>query len=84
MKNNEVEEMEDELGDLMFVLTNLARQLKIDPAKALRRSNAKFELRFRAVEEAAGSHAALQDMGLDEMEELWQQAKEKQHEGVKR
>jgi len=37
MSSGTVEEMEDELGDLMFVLTNLARQLKIDPAKALRR-----------------------------------------------
>ena len=83
MKSGNMEEMEDELGDLMFVLTNLARQLKIDPAKALRRANAKFELRFRAVEEAAGSHAALQAMSLDEMEALWQQVKQRQSEGLK-
>lgn len=75
MLGGNVEEMEDELGDLLFVITNLARQLKIDPAKALRRANAKFELRFRALEEAAGSRAALDAMDLDAMEELWQRVK---------
>lgn len=78
MLGGNIEEMEDELGDLLFVITNLARQLKIDPAKALRRANAKFELRFRAVEEAAGSRDALHAMDLDTMEELWQQVK-RQH-----
>jgi len=75
MLGGNIEEMEDELGDLLFVITNLARQLKIDPAKALRRANAKFEIRFRAVEEAAGSRSALDAMDLVEMEELWQQVK---------
>jgi MazG family protein len=75
MQSGNIDAMEDELGDLLFVLANLARQLKIDPAKALRRANAKFELRFRAIEEAAGSRENLHAMELDEMEELWQQAK---------
>jgi len=75
MLGGNIEEMEDELGDLLFVIANLGRQLNIDPAKALRRANAKFELRFRAVEEAAGSRAALEAMDLDEMEALWQQVK---------
>jgi len=75
MLGGNIEEMEDELGDLLFVIANLARQLKIDPAKALRRANAKFELRFRAVEDAAGSRAALEAMDLDEMEALWQRVK---------
>jgi MazG family protein len=75
MQSGNFEEMEDELGDLLFVVTNLARQLEIDPARALRRANAKFELRFRAVEDAAGSREALHRMGLDEMEDLWQQVK---------
>ncbi len=78
MLGGNIEEMEDELGDIFFVLTNLARQLKIDPAKALRRANAKFEFRFRAIEDAAGSRAALDSMDLDAMEALWQQVK-KQH-----
>ena len=85
MMGGNIEEMEDELGDLLFVLTNLARQLKIDPARALRRANAKFELRFRAVEEMAGSRSALDAMDLEAMEELWQQVKlqmrAKTHEG---
>ena len=75
MQSGNIEEMEDEVGDLLFVVANLARQLKIDPAKALRRANAKFELRFRAVEDAAGSREALDSMDLDEMETLWQQVK---------
>ncbi len=80
MQSGNIEEMEDELGDLLFVVTNLARQLKIDPAKALRRANAKFELRFRSVEEAAGSREALENMGLVEMESLWQQVKMRHRE----
>ena len=80
MQSGNIEEMEDELGDLLFVVTNLARQLKLDPAKALRRSNAKFELRFRAIEDAAGSRETLQRMSLDEMEDLWQQVKLHQKE----
>ena len=75
MRSGRHDEMEDELGDLLFVLANLARQLDIDPAKALRRANAKFELRFRAIEEAAGSRERLHEMELDEMEALWQAAK---------
>jgi ATP diphosphatase len=71
MESGSLDAMEDELGDLMFVLTNLARQLKIDPARALRRSSAKFELRFRELEQRAGGEQALQHMSLDEMEALW-------------
>lgn len=67
--------MEDELGDLLFVAINLARQLKIDPGTALRRANAKFERRFRAMEDTAGGHDALEAMSLDSMESLWQTVK---------
>jgi MazG family protein len=80
MASGNVEEMEDELGDLLFVVTNLARQLKLDPARALRRANAKFELRFRGVEEKAGSRENLKAMELEEMEALWQQVKMKHRE----
>lgn len=78
LRSGNVEETEDELGDLLFVLANLARKLDIDPARALRRANAKFELRFRSIEQAAGSRAALEAMTLDEMEDLWQRAKLRQ------
>jgi ATP diphosphatase len=84
MRAEDPEAMEDELGDLLFAVTNLARQLRIDPARALRRANAKFELRFRAVEDAAGGFSALQAMSLDEMEVLWQQVKQRQREGARK
>jgi len=80
MASGERARMEDELGDLLFVLTNLARQLEIDPARALRGANAKFERRFRAVEHAAGSRAALETMPLDDMEALWQRAKRQERD----
>ncbi|MCW8926831.1 MAG: nucleoside triphosphate pyrophosphohydrolase [Xanthomonadales bacterium] len=68
--------MEDEVGDLLFVAVNLARKLGIDPGSALRRSNAKFERRFRAIEKTAGGQDALAAMDLDAQEELWQNIKE--------
>ena len=75
MASGDRDAMEDELGDLLFVATNLARQLDIDPGTALRRGNAKFERRFRAMENAVGGHDGLESMGLEEMELLWQQIK---------
>ena len=67
--------MEDELGDLLFVATNLARKLDIDPGTALRRSNTKFERRFRQLEEAGGGQEGLTPMKLEAMEALWQEIK---------
>ncbi len=67
--------IEDEMGDLLFVAVNLARQLKIDPGKALRHANSKFERRFRAMESAAGGPGALNTMELDELEAIWQHIK---------
>jgi nucleoside triphosphate diphosphatase len=67
------DEREDELGDLLFTLVNHARRLGIDPETALRRANAKFEGRFRAMEGA--SEAPLETLDLDALEALWQQAK---------
>ncbi len=75
MASGDRDAMEDELGDLLFVATNLARQLDIDPGAALRRGNAKFERRFRAMENAAGGQDGLQSMALEEMESLWQEIK---------
>ena len=68
---------EDELGDLLFVCTNLARKLELDPGHALRRSNGKFERRFRRMEALAGERLAA--MELDQLEALWQQVK---HQGA--
>ena len=75
MASGNRDKMEDELGDLLFIATNLARQLDIDPGTALRRGNAKFERRFRAMEDAAGGHDGLAAMELDAMEALWQEIK---------
>ena len=62
--------MEDELGDVLFVLVNLARKLKIDPEAALRRTNRKFERRFREIEtRLAARGTAIADAPLEDMEE---------------
>jgi MazG family protein len=76
MASGDRDAMEDELGDLLFAVTNLARKLDIDPGTALRRSNAKFEQRFRAMEHAAGGQEGLDSMSLDAMEDLWQNIKQ--------
>ena len=67
------DEREDEFGDILFALANLARHLKIDPEAAIRRTNEKFGQRFRAVERALGDRLA--EASLDEMEAEWQKAK---------
>ena len=68
LANNNVDEIEDELGDLLFAAVNLARQLQIDPGVALRRANRKFEQRFRAMEAQAGGSEAFADLDLDAQE----------------
>ncbi|MEM9013563.1 MAG: nucleoside triphosphate pyrophosphohydrolase [Pseudomonadota bacterium] len=69
-------EIEDEFGDLLFVLTNLARHLDIDPEAALRRTNQKFTRRFQYIEkQAARANRSMTDMSLDEMEAHWRDAK---------
>ncbi|HEV2817469.1 MAG TPA: nucleoside triphosphate pyrophosphohydrolase [Allosphingosinicella sp.] len=62
-----------ELGDLLFAVVNYARHLDINPETALREAIARFETRFRKVEELADK--SLKDMNIDELEALWQRAK---------
>jgi nucleoside triphosphate diphosphatase len=69
-------QLEDELGDLLFVLVNLARFVKVDPEQALRKTNAKFRRRFGYVEQKLAERgAAPADSNIEEMESLWQEAK---------
>ena len=65
--------VEEEMGDLFFVLTSLARHLSVDPEQALRKANAKFRRRFRAMEQLAGN--GLEPLSLAEMDDLWNEAK---------
>lgn len=69
-------EIEDELGDLMFAMVNLARHVKVKPEMAIRSTNAKFERRFQYIEATLQLQGrSLEQASLDEMEALWQQAK---------
>jgi MazG family protein len=66
----------DELGDLLFTLVNVARQLKIDPEDALRRMTLRFAARFQKIERhAAQTGRTVSDLPLSEMEAVWQAAK---------
>ena len=65
--------VEEEMGDLLFAAANLARKLDIEPETALRRATAKFERRFRRVEELAAERGIGPD--LDALEALWQEIK---------
>jgi tetrapyrrole methylase family protein/MazG family protein len=66
----------EELGDVIFTVVNLARRLGVDAEGAVRDANDKFERRFRYMEAyAVASGRQLNDMTLDELEDLWQQAK---------
>jgi nucleoside triphosphate diphosphatase len=66
----------DEIGDLLFVVANLARHAQVDPEQALRGANAKFERRFHHIERRlAENGVAPQEATLDDMEALWIEAK---------
>ena len=70
------ERLEDEIGDMLFVIVNIARYLKIDSESALKRANRKFKTRFRYMEtELAKQGKNLEQTSLEEMEALWQKAK---------
>jgi ATP diphosphatase len=68
--------LEDEMGDVLFAVVNLGRKLDIDPETALRRTNAKFERRFRGIERRlTGQGRTLADASLNEMERIWNEIK---------
>jgi len=68
--------IEEEIGDLLFVIVNLARQLDVEPETALKRTNRKFRQRFRFIEdELKKAGKDISDSTLNEMDELWDKAK---------
>ena len=72
--------LEDELGDMFFVLANLARKLKLDPERCLARANAKFTRRFEGVEALLATEGLTPtDAGLEVMEAAWIKVKQAEH-----
>ena len=76
MADNDQPAIEEEIGDLLFVVVNLARHLKVDPESALRGANAKFDRRFRFIEQALrDTHRPIEDCTLEDLDALWGEAK---------
>ena len=76
MSDEDLDHVEEEIGDLLFVVANLARRMEVDPEIALRRANAKFERRFRAMEDASDANGvAFSSLTLEQQEVLWQGVK---------
>lgn len=74
------ERLEDEVGDLFFVLVNIARYLSLDPESALRKTNRKFKRRFQEMEkQLEGSGRTIHQLKIEEMEELWKRVKQQEH-----
>lgn len=84
----EIEQMDDngieaEFGDMLFSIINAARLYKVNPDNALERTNRKFIYRFNYMEKKVKEQGrALKDMALEEMEEIWQEAKRAQPDGL--
>ena len=75
--SSEQDKIEEEFGDVLFALVNYARFVKVDPELALERTNKKFIRRFQHIEQIAAEQGkALLDMTLEEMDALWNKAKE--------
>jgi MazG family protein len=73
------QQLEDEVGDLFFVMVNIARYLSLDPESALKKTNRKFKRRFQWIEEQLSpSGRKPEQVSMDELELLWQQAKERE------
>lgn len=75
-ENPNIDRMEDEFGDIMFSLVNVARHCGFNASVALQRANSKFERRFREVERLAHEQGKeIRDVGLEGLQQLWKQAK---------
>jgi ATP diphosphatase len=76
MSENDPQAIAEEIGDLLFVVVNLARHLKVDPENALRAANGKFERRFRFIEQALrDAGRSPESCDLEELDALWDAAK---------
>ncbi len=76
IKDGGLDAIREEIGDLLFVVVNLARKLGVEPEDALKKTNRKFRSRFKYVEERLASDGkALEDSSLEEMDRLWNAAK---------
>jgi MazG family protein len=76
------ERVEEEIGDIMFVLVNLSRHLGIDPESALRKATGRFIERFSQIEARAREKGiSLEEMSLEEMDDIWEEAKRKNEKG---
>ncbi len=74
-------EQEEELGDVLFTVVNLARKLGVQSEFALRASNAKFRRRFAAMEASAPETSSISELGPEELEKLWDRVKTEEREG---
>ena len=82
IESNNKDEIENELGDLFFTLVSLSRHLNVNPENALRGANSKFIKRFRTMEYIAKTkNKTLDEMSSNELESLWQEAKENDQDG---
>ena len=71
--------LEEEVGDMFFVLVNIARYLSLDPESALRKTNRKFRRRFQWMEQRLHENGTSpENVSMDELESLWQQAKQEE------
>jgi len=73
-----VDRMKDEMGDALFSIVNLARFLDIDPEASLRQTIRKFETRFKKVEKSFDDSDTMSKASLDQMDKIWNQAKEEE------
>jgi uncharacterized protein YabN with tetrapyrrole methylase and pyrophosphatase domain len=77
--------LEDELGDLLFAVVNLARKAGVQPAAAMDRANRKFVRRFTRMEALAGERGIAMDRaGLDQLDGLWDEVKRSEREAATR
>ena len=76
IESNNTETIEEEIGDLLFVIVNLARKLDVEPETALKKTNRKFRTRFKHIEDELSQRGkSLEESNLEEMDSLWNAAK---------